>query len=129
MTKRDVLPSGSFQVPAEGTEIPKCAFSKVEGKVVSEMLDVRQKELIIEEGARRQLEVLARDRRDHMFCFVTKVHQSTADDYLDNIVEHAVEELSHRNLVIQSIVMTNVIEPILSKVEEKLRGFGCEDLF
>ncbi|CCI50403.1 unnamed protein product [Albugo candida] len=139
--------SGSFQVQAEETEITKCAFSKVEGEVVSEMLDVLQKELIrnkeiekvkefaqkaaedrhqreIEEGARRQLEDLARDRHDHMFSFVTKVHQSTADDYLDNIVEHAVEELSHRDLVIQSIVMTNVIEPILSKVEEK----NSEDL-
>ncbi|CCI11236.1 unnamed protein product [Albugo candida] len=96
--------------------------------------DVLQKELIrkkenrhqreIEEGARRKLEDLARDRHDRMFSFVTKVHQSTADDYLDNIVEPAVEELSRRDLVIQSIAMTNVIEPILSKAEEK----NSEDL-
>nr|CCA14796.1 hypothetical protein LOC100151718 [Albugo laibachii Nc14] len=134
--------SSSFQVPAEETEITKSAFSHVEGEVVSELLDVLQKELIrnkeiakvydfaqkaaedrhqreIEEGARRQLEDLARDRHDQIYCFVTDIHRSTANDYIDSIFEDAVEDLTYRDSVVQSIIMTKVIDPILNILEEE----------
>ncbi|GMF10576.1 unnamed protein product [Phytophthora lilii] len=130
-----------------GTEaidrVASATKTRVEGEVVSEMLDFLSKELSrsrevakmrafvikaaeerrvreVEEGGRRQAEDLLREREDEVFRRVMQVHQETSRDLVDDVLEEVVLEQSHAQALHELHVSSAGVDGIVLKLENEL---------
>ncbi|KAL3668275.1 hypothetical protein V7S43_006369 [Phytophthora oleae] len=134
-------------VQGSGTEgidrVETAAKTRVEGEVVSEMLDFLSKELSrsrevakmrafvikadeqrrvreVEEGGRRQAEDLLREREDEVFRRVMQVHQETSRDFVDDVLEEVVLEQSHAQALQELHVRSAGVDGIVLQLEDEL---------
>ncbi|KAG3141532.1 hypothetical protein PI124_g14360 [Phytophthora idaei] len=130
-----------------GTEavdrVANAAKTRVEGEVVSEMLDFLSKELSrsremakmrafvikateercareVEEGGRRQAEDLLREREDEVFRRVMQVHQETSRDFVDDVLEEIALEQSHAQALNQLHVRSAGVDGIVLQLEDEM---------
>lgn len=116
------------------------AMDTVQGEVVSYLLDYLSKELVrmqqrgrisalvnmaeatrrqreAEESGRRQAEQQLRAREAVMFQQVLRVHQGTADTFLDEAFQDAIEDESKKQAVVEVKVQRGALAPIVDKLE------------
>jgi hypothetical protein len=79
--------------------------------VVSKAKDVRVKREAVE-GGRRQAEELLRAREDAMFTQVMKVHQGTADSYMDELVNDQLEGQAHAQAITEITGNPDAVAPL-----------------
>ncbi|KAF1790428.1 MAATS1 domain [Phytophthora cactorum] len=130
-----------------GTEavdrVANAAKTRVEGEVVSEMLDFLSKELSrsremakmrafvikateerrareVEEGGRRQAEDLLREREDEVFRRVMQVHQETSRDFVDDVLEEIALEQSHAQALNQLHIRSAGVDGIVLQLEDEM---------
>ncbi|KAF4324541.1 hypothetical protein BBO99_00001737 [Phytophthora kernoviae] len=123
--------------------VATAAKTRVEGEVVSEMLDFLSKELSrsremakmrafvikaneqrrvreVEEGGRRQAEDLLREREDEVFQRVMQVHQETSRDFVDDVLEEIALEQSHTQALHELHVRSSGVDGIVLHLENAL---------
>jgi hypothetical protein len=123
--------------------VAAAAKTRVEGEVVSEMLDFLSKELSrsrqvakmrafvtkaaeerrvreVEEGGRRQAEDLMREREDEVFRRVMQVHHETSRDLVDDILEEVATEQSHAQARHELHVRSAGVDGIVLQLENDL---------
>ncbi|RLN64194.1 hypothetical protein BBJ29_000344 [Phytophthora kernoviae] len=123
--------------------VATAAKTRVEGEVVSEMLDFLSKELSrsremakmrafvikaneqrrvreVEEGGRRQAEDLLREREDEVFRRVMQVHQETSRDFVDDVLEEIALEQSHTQALHELHVRSSGVDGIVLHLENAL---------
>ncbi|KAG7401213.1 hypothetical protein PHYBOEH_002397 [Phytophthora boehmeriae] len=123
--------------------VATAAKTRVEGEVVSEMLDFLSKELSrsreiakmrafvikaneqrrvreVEEGGRRQAEDLLREREDEVFRRVMQVHQETSRDFVDDMLEEIALEQSHTQALHELHVRSSGVDGIVLQLENTL---------
>ncbi|ETK96508.1 hypothetical protein L915_00786 [Phytophthora nicotianae] len=130
-----------------GTEaidrVANAAKTRVEGEVVSEMLDFLSKELSrsremakmrafvikateerrvreVEEGGRRQAEDLLREREDEVFRRVMQVHQETSRDFVNDILEEIALEQSHAQALNELHIRSAGVDGIVLQLEDEM---------
>ncbi|KAG7393508.1 hypothetical protein PHYPSEUDO_007345 [Phytophthora pseudosyringae] len=130
-----------------GTEaidrVAYAATTRVEGEVVSEMLDFLSKELSrsrevakmrsfvvkaaeqrrvreVEEGGRRQAEDLLREREDEVFRRVMQVHQETSRDFVDDVLEEVALEQAHAQALHELHVRSAGVDGIVLQLENEM---------
>lgn len=126
---------------AEGSKVARATLAKVEGEVVSEMLDFlykaldRSKEVQkmrefveqaaqerrtreVEEGGRRQAEDLLREREDEVFRRIERVHQETASDFILDIIGDVIQEQAHVAAMDELNVLTNGVSSMVLQLED-----------
>ncbi|KAL4136716.1 hypothetical protein KRP22_000244 [Phytophthora ramorum] len=123
--------------------VADAAKTRVEGEVVSEMLDFLSKELYrsrevakmrafvtkaaeqrhvreVEEGGRRQAEDLLREREDEVFRRVMQVHQETSRDFVDDMLEDVALEQSHSQALQELHVRSAGVDGLVLQLESEL---------
>ncbi|GMF17753.1 unnamed protein product [Phytophthora fragariaefolia] len=143
-----LLPRHEFELlQGSGTEaidrVSSAAKTRVEGEVVSEMLDFLSKELSrsrevakmrafvikaaeqrrvreVEEGGRRQAEDLLREREDEVFRRVMQVHQETSRDFVDDVLEDVALEQSNAQALHELRVRSAGVDGIVLQLEDEL---------
>ncbi|KAJ0402127.1 hypothetical protein P43SY_000442 [Pythium insidiosum] len=128
------------ELDEEETRVAASTMRKAEGEVISEMLDVLYKELDrareiakqrtfvdeaaeqrrrreVEEGGRRQAEDLVREREDEVFRHVERVHQETAMDWIDDLLQDVVKEQAHVAAMGELQVHSAAVGPMVLALE------------
>ncbi|XP_053154496.1 cilia- and flagella-associated protein 91 isoform X2 [Hemicordylus capensis] len=126
-------------------------LARVEGRALSNMLDFLSKELVrlqderrihafamlaerqrrmreAEESGRRQVEERRRREEDEIFKQVVKVHQSTVDSYLEDVLlssmEHTAEEQAREEIRRRAVEVNN----IAYEIEERRTYLQSEEI-
>ncbi|GLE10240.1 hypothetical protein PINS_up022278 [Pythium insidiosum] len=128
------------ELDEEEARVAASTMRKAEGEVISEMLDVLYKELDrareiakqrafvdeaaeqrrrreVEEGGRRQAEDLVREREDEVFRHVERVHQETAMDWIDDLLQDVVREQAHVAAMGELQVHSAAVGPMVLALE------------
>lgn len=111
------------------------------GTVVSETLDQLSKELLrfqeerriaamvklaerdrrlrqARESGRRQAEERLRDREDKMFRQIMKVHQTTVDSYLEEVLTATVDQAAQSRALTEAKIKANKVNHVVDRLEQ-----------
>lgn len=72
-----------------------------------------------EESGRRQAEQILGSREDHLFKELMSVHQGRVDNYLQNIIDSAVDDASTKQAYDEAKLKVQRLNKVLDKMEQK----------
>ena len=130
------------QVEGVNQQVQQSAKDTIQGEVVSATVDYLAKELVrnreegristlvadaertrrkrqAEESGRRQAESDVRSREDKVFNDMLRLHQGTAETYVDEVMDETVDQVATEKAENEAGIKSDMISPPMGKVEDE----------
>merc|ERR1711991_1025510 len=121
-------------------QLKQSTQDSIQGEVISATVDYLAKELVrnreearitdlvsnaertrrrrqAEEGGRRQAELDVREREDKVFNDMVRLHQGTAETYVDETIDETVTQISNEKAQLEIGLQQDVLNPTIDNLE------------
>ena len=128
-------------------QLNRSTQDSVQGEVISATVDYLAKELVrnreesritdlvsnaertrrrrqAEEGGRRQAELDVRQREDKVFNDMVRLHQGTAETYVDETIDETVDQFANEKAQLEIGIQQGVLNPTIDQLEGKVNEDG-----